>query len=234
MTSWIDGPLLGFDTETTGTDVASDRIVTVALVFSAGPGRDLEVISTWLIDPGVPIPDGAARVHGISSEYAREHGMDPGQALDEAAALLVDALEQDTPIVAFNASFDLHIIENELRRNSLPTLADRLGREVAPVIDPLVLDRAMARYRKGPRKLMNLMEVYSVAPQENLHSADVDVSATLDVLRAMAVKYPELGSTALGELHQYQITARREWAENFNRWLQSKGRVPDADPSWPL
>lgn len=34
--SWIQRPLLGFDTETTGTDVASDRIVTVALVHSVG------------------------------------------------------------------------------------------------------------------------------------------------------------------------------------------------------
>ncbi|MGO2360817.1 MAG: exonuclease domain-containing protein, partial [Brachybacterium tyrofermentans] len=48
--SWIDAPLLGFDTETTGTNVASDRIVTVALVHSVGPGRENETVATWLID----------------------------------------------------------------------------------------------------------------------------------------------------------------------------------------
>ena len=82
-TLWIDGPLLGFDTETTGTDVTRDRIVTAALVLSHGPGREAETVATWLIDPGVEIPEAAAAVHGISTAHAREHGMQPAEALEE-------------------------------------------------------------------------------------------------------------------------------------------------------
>src|SRR5699024_12014495 len=55
--SWTDAPLLGFDTETTGTNVARDRIVTVALVHSVGPGREGETVATWLIDPEMEIPE---------------------------------------------------------------------------------------------------------------------------------------------------------------------------------
>ena len=81
--------MLGFDTETTGTNVEKDRIVTVALVHSVGPGRENETVATWLIDPGVEIPEPAQRVHGISTEHAREHGMQPAAALDEVAHALV-------------------------------------------------------------------------------------------------------------------------------------------------
>ena len=102
---WIDAPLLGFDTETTGTNVASDRIVTVALVHSVGPGRANETVATWLIDPEMDIPEPAQRVHGISTEHARAHGMNAAAALDEVAALIVEALAKDVPLVAFNIGF---------------------------------------------------------------------------------------------------------------------------------
>src|SRR5699024_12455971 len=81
--SWIDAPVLGFDTEPTGTNVAADRIVTVALVHSVGPGRENETVATWLIDPEMDIPEPAQRVHGISTEHARAHGMRAADALDE-------------------------------------------------------------------------------------------------------------------------------------------------------
>lgn len=232
--SWLDRPLLGFDTETTGTDVAADRIVTVALVHSVGPGRAHETVATWLIDPGMGIPEPAQRVHGISTAHAREHGMEPSAALAEVAEMLADALRKDVPIVAFNGSFDLQILENELRRLGLPTLAERLGHDIAPVVDPLVIDRALDRWRKGKRRLVDLIELYGVQQDGALHTADVDVSATLDVLRALAAKFPEIARADLAELHQKQISWHRESAESFNRYLQKQGKTPDAKETWPL
>ncbi|EWS81899.1 exonuclease domain-containing protein [Brachybacterium phenoliresistens] len=232
--AWTSAPLLGFDTETTGTDVATDRIVTAALVHSVGPGRENETVATWLIDPGVPIPEQAARIHGISTEHAREHGAAPGPALDEVAGMLADALSRDVPLVAFNGSFDVAILENELRRLGLPTLAERLGRQIAPMIDPLVLDRGLDRYRKGKRTLTDLLEVYGIHQDGRLHTADVDVSATLDVLRAQVTKFDALGAMPLAELHQQQMTWHRDWAENFNKFLSSRGRTPDVPLDWPI
>ncbi len=233
--SWIEGPLLGFDTETTGTDTSNDRIVTAALVFSTGPGREQEAIATWLIDPGVPIPEGAARVHGISTEHAQQYGMPSKPALEEIAVRLVECLQQGTPIVAFNGGFDLSIMEAELARNGLPTLEQRLGHAIAPVVDPLVLDRGLDRYRKGKRTLSAMMEVYGVAePEGAMHTADVDVSMTLDVLRALAAKHSVVAETELPELHKKQMDMHRAWAENFNEFLKSRGKTPDANPVWPL
>ena len=74
--AWSQLPWLGFDTETTGVNVTSDRLVTAALVLRPGGAtpQGSDTVRTWLADPGVSIPDGAAAVHGITTEYAREHG----------------------------------------------------------------------------------------------------------------------------------------------------------------
>ncbi|WP_422116834.1 exonuclease domain-containing protein [Brachybacterium sp. UNK5269] len=235
MTStWIDGPLLGFDTETTGTNVASDRIVTVALVHSVGPGREHETVATWLIDPEMDIPEAAQRVHGISTEHARAHGMAAAEALDEVAAMIADALERDIPLVAFNISFDLAILENELTRLGLPTLTERLGHDIAPVIDALVVDRGVDRYRKGKRTLTDLLALFGLEQDGQLHTADVDVSATLDVLRALAAKHPQVAASSLEDLHRQQVGWHRRWAEGMNEWLEKKGKTPDVATAWPL
>ncbi|MBB5832220.1 exonuclease domain-containing protein [Brachybacterium aquaticum] len=233
-TGWIDRPMLGFDTETTGTNVEKDRIVTVALVHSVGPGRENETVATWLIDPGVEIPEPAQRVHGISTEHARTHGMQPAEALDEVASMIVEALGKDVPLVAFNIGFDLAILENELTRLGLPTLVDRLGHDITPVIDALVVDRGVDRYRKGKRTLTDMLAHYGIEQDGRLHTADVDVSATLDVLRAQARKFPQLTESSLQDLHREQVGWHRRWAEGMNDWLKGKGRTPDVQLSWPL
>lgn len=71
--SWISGPLLAFDLETTGTDVETDRIVTAAVVRLEADGS-VSRERTWLLDPGVAIPEQASAIHGISTERARAHG----------------------------------------------------------------------------------------------------------------------------------------------------------------
>lgn len=227
--SWISGPLLGFDTETTGVRVGSDRIVTAALVRRMG---DETSVRTWLIDPGVEIPAGATAIHGITTEFARANGAQPAEALEEIASALHEALDADTPVVAFNAAFDFAVLDAELERYGLRSLADRLGRAIAPVIDPLVLDRAQDRYRRGKRTLADLIGVYGVSGDAGLHTAEVDVMATLDVLAAMVRRFPELGAKSLAELHDFQHEAHAAWATSFNEFLRSRGRVGDADPVW--
>ena len=232
--SWIDAPVLGFDTETTGTNVAADRIVTVALVHSVGPGRENETVATWLIDPETDIPEPAQRVHGISTEHARAHGMKAADALDEVAALIAEALAKDVPLVAFNIGFDLAILEKELTRLGLPTLTQRLGHDIAPVIDALVIDRGLDRYRKGKRTLTAVLEHFAIEQDGRLHTADVDVSATLDVMRALAAKHPQLAASTLEELHREQTGWHLRWAEGMNQWLTKKGKTPDVSTAWPL
>ncbi|MDR3201748.1 MAG: DNA polymerase III subunit epsilon [Bifidobacteriaceae bacterium] len=222
-------PVLGFDTETTGTSVARDRIVTAALVRRDASGELWE--RTWLIAPDIDIPPQASAVHGITTEHARANGLPAAQALDEIAGVI--AQHSHYPIVVFNAGFDLPILDSELARHSLPTLPDRLGRPVRPVLDPLVLDRATDRWRKGKRTLEAMVDHYGVAVGGSLHDALEDVRSTIGVLDAILARNPRLAAGELDQLHDWQAAKHREWAKDFNRWLESKGRTPDVRPDWP-
>ena len=231
--SWIRRPLLGFDTETTGVDVAGDRIVTAALVLRT-PGTGTEV-RTWLMDPGVEIPDEAAAIHGISTEHARAYGVAPREALEEIATELAAHLADGVPVVAYNAAFDLSLLDAELLRHGLKSLPQRLGRPVEPVVDPLVIDRWLDRYRAGKRRLGDLTEWYGITSDGDLHTAEVDVLATLDVLEALARRFPQLARMPLADLHQQQIGAHRQWAVSFNAWRREQGLTgPDASGAWPV
>lgn len=237
-TGWAAGPLLGFDTETTGVDPRSDRLVTAALV-ARGPqlpdGSREQEVTTWLADPGVEIPASASAVHGISTERARAEGRPVAEVLEEVASRLASSMADGVPVVAFNAAYDLTLLEHELARHGLPTLADRLSREVGPVVDPMVIDRAVDRYRKGKRRLSDLCGVYGVRVDASLHTAEVDVAATLDVLEAVVAAHPQVGAVATEELVAWQAEAHRTWARSFNDWLAraNPSRTP-ASLAWPV
>jgi len=223
-------PVAGYDCETTGTDVRHDRIVSAALVRRAADGGS--TTSTWLIDPGVPVPAAAVAVHGLSTKHLRAHGAQPAQALDQIAASLASCLAAGVPILIYNAPFDLRILDAELARHHLPSLADRLGASVKPVVDPLVIDRAVDRYRTGGRKLQDLIGQYRVKPSGQLHDATDDVINAIAVFDAIMGVYPSVPRDAMA-LHDWQVRQHREWAVDFNQWLKSKGRAPTADPAWP-
>ena len=237
-TAWPFGPLLGFDTETTGVNPSQDRLVTAALIRrterTIGGDRQ-QSVTTWLADPGVEIPEAASAVHCVTTERVRAEGRPVTEVLAEVSDLLVTAMAAGTPVVAFNASYDLTLMEAELARHDLPTMRSRLGRELGPIADPLVLDRAVDRYRKGKRRLGDLCEVYGVQVDEALHTAEVDVIATLDVLEAMAIAHPQVSELGPEQLVAFQARAHRTWAESFNEWLARKNpsRTP-AQTAWPL
>lgn len=236
---WLDGVMVGFDTETTGVDTARDRIVTAAVIAREGVDG-VPTRHTWLIDPGIEIPAAATAIHGITTLQAATEGARPEDALEEIAGLLADALLAGFPVVGFNVSFDLAILEADLARSGLPTLRDRLeadsGPGIRPIIDPLVLDRHLCQWRKGKRKLIDLCETYGVVVNtDDLHTADADVLATLDLVYAMGLAYEALGDVDLQDLHDQQVAAHRKWAQSFRAWLISRGRMDDLpDPEWPL
>lgn len=226
--SWIAGPFVGFDTETTGVIPGSSRLVTASIIFR---GEDGDEVSDWLTDPGVEIPESAQRVHGISTAYAREHGRPYLEVLEEVAQTLTRALGNGIPVVAFNAGFDLGLMEAELARMQLPTLTQRLG-EIRPVIDPLVLDRALVPRRRGKRTLADLMKAYGVSADESLHDAEVDTRATLDLLEQMIRKHPRLAMYSLDNLHEYQKEAFTQWAEDLEAYLHGRGQEAEINRKW--
>lgn len=230
--SWANSPWLGFDTETTGVWVKRDRIATASLIWRES-GEDR--VCNWIINPGVPMPPSATTVNGLTDEYLQEHGAKPAVALEEIASELAGAMSAGVPAVGFNVSFDFQILEAELARNGLQTVQSRLGGRLSPIIDPLVLDRALDRYRPGKRRLAAVCAAYGLSERRDFHQAEADVRATLDLLEAIISRYENLYGMTLDELMQYQRDSHRSWAESFNQFMKSKR--PDFKPTgteWPF
>ena len=232
--SWLHETLVGFDLETTGTETSESRIVTAALVEAKGGTvvrqRD------WLADPGVPIPAEAAAIHGISTERAVAEGRPVAEVADELAAALCEYWRAGVQVVVFNAAFDLSLLGAELRRHGLPSLEQRLdGAPIGPVLDPLTVDRAVDKYRKGSRTLQSACAVYGVELAD-AHRAGSDALAAVRVALALARKYPgEVGGLDPVELHRRQVGWHAAWAGGLQEWLR-RGKEPQAvvDGSWPV
>ncbi|MDY5129029.1 exonuclease domain-containing protein [Actinotignum urinale] len=228
MTDWTDSPVLGFDTETTGVDTTRDRIVTCSLILVQPDGSMTK--KYWLINPGVPIPEQASRIHHITTDMVQAEGRPAPHALEEIASLLAEHMAQGFPAVAFNASYDFTLLEHDLFRNGLPTLKDRLGGQVSPVLDPYLIDRACDRYRRGKRRLENLTQHYGVNMDDAFHNAEADVLATLRILRAQIEAFPNISALSLPEVEALQ----RKADEEFQQFLVSVGRMSSVSSHWPV
>ncbi len=217
-----------FDLETTGVDVTSDRVVTAYVGVLDANGRQIAARS-WLADPGIPIPEGATAVHGISTEHARAHGRPAREVVAEVTAALRSLFEQGVPVVAYNASYDFSLLACEAARKGIEPLADP-----SPVIDPLVIDKAYDRYRRGRRTLEVVAAHYAV-PLESAHEASADAIAAGRVAQALARQF-SLPSTPT-ELHTQQISWARSQAASLTEYFVKLGRLDpeeSLDGSWPV
>ncbi|MCI1984246.1 MAG: DNA polymerase III subunit epsilon [Bifidobacteriaceae bacterium] len=232
--------LLGFDTETTGVSPSRDAIVSASLVLrNPATGHEGDVVGEWVINPHRPISPGASAVNGFTNEFLEEHGSEPTEALEEVAAIIAAAQERSIPLLAYNAPFDVEMINADLTRWELPTIAERAQPtqlvaqtlQNAPlVVDPLVIDRAVSR-RRGKRTLTDTTFYYGVQPYGDFHDATADTIAAVDLIKPMTTLYPQAGGIELNNLVEWQREAHKKWAENFNSWLASKGRRP-ISTSW--
>lgn len=217
-----------FDLETTGVDVTADRIVT-AHVGLLGPGGAIRASRSWMADPGIEIPEGATAVHGITTADARAHGRPAPIVVGEVIDALRELFVAGVPVVAYNAPYDFSLLKYEALRHGIPPIDDP-----APVIDPLVLDKAHDRYRKGKRTLEVVAAHYAV-PLVGAHDAAADAIAAGRVAQALAHRFELDGP--VHELHTQQIAWARAQAESLTEYFIRVGRLdPDdrLDGSWPI
>lgn len=219
-----------FDLETTGVDVVSDRIVTAHVGLLDASGAALSA-RDWLADPGVPIPESAAAIHGISTAHARTYGRPAAQVVGEVVAALRGLLDAGIPVVAYNAPYDFSLLKHEAVRHGIDPIVDPF-----PVIDPLVVDKAYDRWRRGKRTLSVVAEHYAVR-LDGAHEASADAVAAGRVAQALAERFaPWLPETAQ-ELHTRQIAWARAQAASLTDYFIQIGRLDPGDRldgSWPI
>ncbi|MFE9849771.1 3'-5' exonuclease [Streptomyces sp. NPDC005576] len=231
--SWHREPLVGFDLETTGTDVETDRIVTAAVV-RLDPDGTVSGERTWLLDPGVAIPEQASAIHGISTDHAREHGVPAATAIEEIAETVAGVLRSGTPLVVMNARYDLSLLDRECRRHGLESITERLGAVPSPVVDPLVIDKHVDKYRKGRRALHALCAHYGVS-LDDAHDARADAVAAAQVVRRMGEMHQPVGTMPLPDLHDLQVTAAAAQSVSLQAYLRrTTNPTAVVEPAWPV
>lgn len=228
--SWHESRMLLGDAETTGIDPHRDRIVTFCLI-EGGRGQK-PVTRNWLIDPIIEISEGAAKVHGISTQHARTHGRPAATAIREIAEHVLSATGSGVPFVGYNCSFDLTMLWAESKRHC-PDLSDALA-VVAPVVDPFVLDKWADRYRKGSRKLIDTARHYGIAlSEEEAHGAEADAIAAGRVGWAIAHKWAGASGPAM-DIHRLCVEQNRAQADSFGKYLTKQGKPDDVSREFPV
>ncbi|MEV4688168.1 exonuclease domain-containing protein [Microbacterium sp. LWH3-1.2] len=219
-----------FDLETTGIDVTADRIVTAHVGLLDASGRLMRA-HDWLADPGVEIPESASAIHGISTARARADGRPAGEVVGEVVAAVSALLDAGVPVVAYNAPFDFSLLKHESLRHGVTPIENP-----SPVIDPLVVDKAYDRWRKGKRTLEVVAAHYAV-PLEAAHEASADAVAAGRVAQALAECFAPWLPETVHELHTRQIGWARAQAESLTEYFIRIGRLdPDdrLDGRWPI
>lgn len=216
-----------FDLETTGIDVATSRIVSANISVLGPDGAVLER-EDWLANPGIPIPEQASAVHGITTERAVAEGRPAADVVAEIVASIRSVLGRGLALTVYNAPYDLTLLRYE---------AERYGVEAVqapnPIIDPLVIDRAVDKYRKGKRTLEAAATFYGVELSD-AHDAGADAIAAGRVAQAMAQRNAaQLGITA-DALHARQIVWSNEQSASFAEYMRRTHNPSFVEtPGWP-
>jgi DNA polymerase-3 subunit epsilon len=231
--SWHKGLICAVDAESTGVDIESDRIVTWSR-WIIDPSKGSKVHAGWLINPDITIPDEAAAIHGITTEHAREHGQGAASAVREIAGDLVHWSAEGAVTVAYNAAFDVSMLHRECLRHGHHQEAEGLER-LRPVVDPLVIDKAVEKYRKGSRKLVDTARHYGIElTEQDAHGSAADSLAAARVAYVIAERYPHIGRMPADELHDIQREWKADQAAGLQRYLRKKDPAAAVSPHWPL
>ncbi|MDY7527811.1 MULTISPECIES: exonuclease domain-containing protein [Cryobacterium] len=226
MSNWSD-TLAVFDLETTGIDVETSRIVSATVAVIDVSGAVVERID-WLLDPGIEIPEQATNVHGITTAQAVANGRAAGEGVTEIVATIRELLSRGLPIVAYNAPYDLSLLNREAIRYGVAPLVSP-----SPVVDPLVIDKQVDRYRKGKRTLEVTSAYYGVS-LDDAHDAGADAIAAGRVAQAIAKAHVAVLPGTVAELHELQVQWSMQQAERFQDYMRRE-RDPKfvASGAWP-
>ncbi|MBR3858650.1 MAG: 3'-5' exonuclease [Bacteroidaceae bacterium] len=171
----LKNPVIFFDLETTGVNIANDRIVEISYLKVYPNGNEMS--RTMRINPEMHIPEQASEVHGIYDADVADCPTFKQVAREIAADF------EGADIAGFNSNrFDVPLLAEEFLRADVDL--DMTRRKL---IDVQVIFHKMEQ-----RTLVAAMKFYCGKELEGAHSADADTRATYEVLQAQLDRYPEL------------------------------------------
>ena len=171
----LRNPLVFFDLETTGIDIAKDRIVEISMVKVMPNGE--EIVKTRRINPGMPIPPESTAIHGITDEDVKDC-----PKFKEIAKSLAAQIE-GCDLAGFNSNrFDIPMLAEEFLRAGVDVDLNRRK----------FIDVQTIFHKMEQRNLTAAYKFYCNKDLANAHSAEADTMATYEVLKAQLDRYPEL------------------------------------------
>lgn len=171
----LNRPICFFDLETTGVDVARDRIVEIS-ILKIHPNGNKES-KTWLVNPEMPIPFLASQVHGITDEKVAD------EPNFKALSGQVYAMIKDSDLAGFNSDrFDIPLLAEELLRAGVDfDMGNRVSVDVQTIF-----------HKMEERTLGAAYKFYCGKTLENAHSAAADTMATYEILKSQLERYDTL------------------------------------------
>lgn len=171
-------PLAFIDLETTGINLGSDRIVEIAIVKILPDGS--RSVKRKIINPEMPIPKAASDIHGITDDMVKD-----APTFAQVAQELKQMLD-GCDLSGYNSNrFDIPLLVEEFLRAGVDF--DMKGRKM--------LDVQNVFHKMEQRTLSAAYKFYCNKTLDGAHSAEVDASATHEVLVAQLERYPELGNS---------------------------------------
>jgi DNA polymerase-3 subunit epsilon len=171
----LNKPICFFDLETTGIEVAKDRIVEIS-ILKVFPNGNKES-KTWLVNPTIPIPAQATEVHHITNEKVAN------EPTFKELAPQIYAMIKDSDLAGYNSDrFDIPLLAEELLRASIDfDMKNRVAVDVQTIF-----------HKKEERTLSAAYKFYCNSSLENAHSAAADTNATYEILKAQLDRYEDL------------------------------------------
>ena len=161
-----------FDLETTGTNIAHDRIVEIAMIKVHPSGEEEE--KTRRINPTIPIPKETSVIHGIYDEDVKD-----ASTFKQVAKSMAQFLE-GCDLAGFNIlKFDVPLLVEEFLRANVDFEVDSRR----------LLDAQKIFHLMEKRNLSAALKFYTGRELINAHSALADTRATLDVFKAQIERY---------------------------------------------
>ena len=171
----LKNPLVFFDLETTGINVASDRIVELSYLKVHPNGK--EESKTIRVNPEIPIPASATAVHGITDADVAN-----APTFKEIAKNLVKDIE-GCDLAGYNSNrFDIPLLAEEFLRAEID-----LDLRKRKFVDVQTIFHKMEQ-----RTLAAAYKFYCDKNLDDAHTAEADTKATYEVLKAQLDKYPDL------------------------------------------
>ena len=186
----LKNPIIFFDLETTGINIASDRIVEIAFLKVDVNGNESK--KTMRVNPEMPIPEKVTAIHGISDEDVKE-----APTFNEIARSLARDFE-GCDLAGYNSiRFDIPILAEEFLRAGVDIDLKR-----RKFVDVQVIFMKME-----PRTLTAAYKFFAGKELTDAHSAEADTLATYEVLQAQLDKYSNLEND-VGKLAEFSAHNR--------------------------